>query len=227
MPKTPPTSPPQGSSTRAIGTVAGAVALAIAAVVGAVMLLDPSLLSPLPPQGGPAPSALGAALAILLVAGVILGLAAGALRASRAVRPEPEPDPSPTDLPPVTEAGILALLHLFQREGRLVDFLQEDITSYEDAQVGAAVRAIHSDCRQALREHLDLESVMPRVEGDRVVVESGYDPTSVRLSGNVAGEPPYRGVLRHHGWRVRKTHLAPRPESQSPRVLAPAEVEVE
>jgi hypothetical protein len=138
--------------------------------------------------------------------------------------PPSSPDPS---APPVTEAGVTSLLHLLQREGRLVDFLREDIAPFSDEQIGAAVRAIHADCRQALAAKITIEPVMARSEGENVVIESGFDPSALRLTGTVIGEGPYRGTLRHHGWRIVQNDLAERPESQDPRILAPAEVEVE
>ena len=130
-------------------------------------------------------------------------------------------------LPPPTEAGAMSLLHLLQREGRLVDFLREEISPFTDEQIGAAVRAIHADCRQALADKIVIEPVMARAEGERVVVESGFDPGAIRLTGNVVGNGPYHGTLRHHGWRVVQNDLPERPASQDPRILAPAEVEVE
>ena len=54
--------------------------------------------------------------------------------------PEKVPEPPPSPLPAVQ---ILAAL---QREGRLIDFLEEDLSAYEDAQIGAAVRNIHQGC---------------------------------------------------------------------------------
>src|SRR5215831_3115113 len=41
---------------------------------------------------------------------------------------------------PDATPGALQLLALLQREGRLVDFLAEDISGYDDASIGAAVR---------------------------------------------------------------------------------------
>src|SRR5271165_2556408 len=40
------------------------------------------------------------------------------------------------------------MLGLLQRDGRLIDFLAEDVAAYPDAQLGAAVRSIHTSCRQ-------------------------------------------------------------------------------
>jgi hypothetical protein len=122
--------------------------------------------------------------------------------------------------------GALRLLGLLQQEGRFVDFIQEDIEAYDDAQVGAAVRAIHAGCRKALDERLALARIFDAEEGTEVTVEPGFDPSAVRLSGNVTGDPPFRGILQHGGWRTAQVSL---PETQSgadPTVIAPAEVEI-
>jgi hypothetical protein len=121
-------------------------------------------------------------------------------------------------------SGALRLLALLQQEGRLVDFLQENIDSYDDAQVGAAVRSIHAGCRKALAERLEFRRIFEADEGNSVAVEKGFDPNTIRLSGNVTGEPPFRGTLQHGGWRVTKFAL---PESSGDAtVIAPAEVEI-
>jgi hypothetical protein len=90
----------------------------------------------------------------------------------------------------------VSLLALLQREGRLVDFLREDIAAYPDAQVGAAVRAIHASCRKVLDEHLALEPVRSEAEGARVLVERDFDASAIRLT-ETWRKPPFRGVLRH------------------------------
>ncbi len=120
----------------------------------------------------------------------------------------------------------LRLLALLQREGRLLDFLLEDIQSYPDDQIGAAVRDIHRQCQAALREHLELQPVLPQEEGASIEVTSGFDPSAIRLTGNVTGQPPFRGTLRHHGWRVREMKLALPPEGQDEFIVMPAEVEL-
>ena len=135
--------------------------------------------------------------------------------------PEPEPEPEEDDL-----SRAIQVLGILQKEGRLIDFLREDIEDYEDAQIGAAVRNIHRDCRKALEEHLPLEAVMPGEEDSKVTVEAGFDPSTVRLIGNVTGEPPFSGVLRHHGWRAKDPKLPALPESGDSNIVAPAEVEL-
>lgn len=140
------------------------------------------------------------------------------------VRPLLAP-PQPTG-PPKPSGEPLRLLALLQREGRLLDFLLEDIQAYPDAQIGAAVRDIHRQCRTALKEHLVLEPVLPQTEGSAVKVPAGFDPSAIRLTGNVTGQPPFQGTLQHHGWRVKEMKLAPPPEGQDQMILMPAEVEL-
>jgi hypothetical protein len=120
------------------------------------------------------------------------------------------------------------LLALLQRDGRLVDFLGEDLTPYQDAQVGAAVREVHANCRKALEQYVVLEPVLAGEEDRPVTVQEGFDPAAVRLVGNVTGHPPLRGLLRHRGWRVAKINLPSLPPKGTGRaVVAPAEVEIQ
>jgi hypothetical protein len=116
---------------------------------------------------------------------------------------------------------------LMQREGRLVDFLQEDIDALPDDQIGAAVREVHRKCRRVLQEHLVLEPVLPQPEGERVEVTSGFDPSAIQLTGNVAGQPPFRGTLQHPGWRVKQIRITPPAKEIDEFVLQPAEVEMQ
>lgn len=132
----------------------------------------------------------------------------------------------PPPKPPKPSGEPIRFLALLQREGRLVDFLLEDIQSYPDAQIGAAVRDIHRKCHAALKEHLVLEPVLPEAEGSTVKVQAGFDPSAIRLTGNVTGSPPFSGTLQHHGWRAKEIKLAPPPEGQDEMVVTPAEVEL-
>ena len=118
------------------------------------------------------------------------------------------------------------LLAILQREGRLLDFLQEDVDAYSDAQIGAAVRDIHRGCKKALAEHMPVEPVLRDAENAQVRVDPGFDPSRIRLTGNVVGEPPFTGALRHHGWRIAKVSLPSPPRGTDPTVVAPAEVEL-
>jgi len=130
------------------------------------------------------------------------------------------------ELPPEkVHASGLFLLSMLQREGRFLDFLQEDVAPFSDADVGAAARVVHEGCRKVLRQYVDIAPVLTDPEGARVTVPEGFDAQRIRLTGNVAGQPPFHGALKHHGWVAFAIRLPPLPELD-PKILAPAEVEL-
>jgi hypothetical protein len=137
--------------------------------------------------------------------------------------PEPEAS-SPAAPPDVTPA--LQLLGLLQREGRLVDFVQQDIASFPDAEVGAAARVVHEGCRRALAGHLRVAPIASQNEGESMSVDAGADPGAFKLIGDVGAGRPARGTVRHRGWRAESLELPRLVGDHDPRVLAPAEVEV-
>jgi len=118
------------------------------------------------------------------------------------------------------------MLALLQRDGRLIDFLSENVTQYPDAQLGAAVRMIHDSCRQVLDRYIKLQPVIASEEDQPVTVPAGFDPASIKLIGNVTGAPPMRGLLRHRGWRIQEVNLPALPERSGRSIVAPAEVEI-
>lgn len=120
----------------------------------------------------------------------------------------------------------LQLLGLLQREGRFVDFLEEDVSGFSDAEIGAAARVVHDGCKKALDEHFTIEPVHEKDEGATVKLEAGFDAHAIRLTGNVVGEPPYRGAITHRGWRVSDVRLPTMSEKHDPAIIAPAEVEL-
>ena len=130
--------------------------------------------------------------------------------------------------PPASESfdRAVQMLALLQRDGRLIDFLAENVSAYPDVQLGAAVRTIHDTCRQALDEYVKLEPILNSEEDQPVTLEAGIDPAVIKLIGNVTGGPPVRGVLRHKGWRVKEVSLPPLPLAAGRMVVAPAEVEL-
>jgi hypothetical protein len=120
----------------------------------------------------------------------------------------------------------LQLLTLLQQEGRFVDFLEENVTAYSDADIGGAARVVHEGCRKVIREYLHIEPVREEAEGARLTLPAGFDAAAVRLTGNVVGQPPFTGTLMHRGWRVSQITLPRLAEGHDVRVLAPAEVEL-
>lgn len=137
------------------------------------------------------------------------------------------PERAAAALPRTTVDGAgpaLHLLALLQREGRLIDFCEEELAGFSDAQVGAAARTVHDGCRKALRDAFTFAPVRSEAEGTGVTLPAGFDPGAVRLTGNVAGNPPFSGVLRHHGWKVVEARMPAAPGGSA--VVAPAEVEL-
>jgi hypothetical protein len=124
------------------------------------------------------------------------------------------------------QSASIQLLALFQRDGRLIDFLEEDITPYPDPQLGLAVRSIHSACREVLHRYLKLEPVIASEEDQPVTLSPNLNPAEIKLIGNVKEQSALRGILRHSGWRVTTVNLPKLPQGPSPTVLAPAEVEI-
>jgi hypothetical protein len=127
---------------------------------------------------------------------------------------------------PPDSGSALQLLALLQREGRLVDFLEQDIAAFPDAEIGATARVVHEGCRNALHAHLKIAPVRAEDEGAAVTLESGFNPAEIKLSGNVAGRGPFKGTLRHRGWRATDVSLPVPVKGHDTSVVAPAEVEL-
>lgn len=120
----------------------------------------------------------------------------------------------------------LRLLAYLQQSGRLIDFIKEDISSFNDSQVGAAVRKIHQDCKQLLEDLVTIRPLKEENEGATVQVPKGYNPSEIKLVGKVKGEPPFTGVLVHRGWKAHKRSLPKKVGEQTVEVICPAEIEI-
>jgi hypothetical protein len=165
-----------------------------------------------------------------------LKLALGILFGGQAPTPPPTlappkeppalPPPPPALTPEQVHGSALFLLGLLQREGRLLDFLNEDLAGASDADIGAAVRVVHEGCRKALAQYVPVQAVVAKAEGDQVEVPAGFDANRWRLVGNVTGAGPWKGALKHHGWVATKVTLPALPTSVDLKVLAAAEVEL-
>ena len=143
-------------------------------------------------------------------------------RVAERVRQVLEPPPPPP--PPKPSGEPLRLLTVLQRDSRFLDFFMDDINAASDEQVLAFVKKMHPECQASLKDHLELAPVMADIEGNSVEVPAGFDPSAIRLLGNVTGEPPFRGTLEHRGWCVKAIKLAPPPVGQDEFVVQPAEV---
>ena len=71
----------------------------------------------------------------------------------------PTPAAAPAPQGATASEGALHLLALLQREARLLDFCEEELTGYADATIGAAARTVHAGCRTVLKRYFALEPV--------------------------------------------------------------------
>ncbi len=118
-------------------------------------------------------------------------------------------------------------ISILQRDGRLLDFFDEDLGEYDDEQIGMAVRSIHEDCKKSIKKYINLKPVIEKEEGESIVVEPGFDMDSIKLVGNVSGEPPFEGIVKHPGWKAGKKEVPKLSEVQDSSIISPAEVEIQ
>jgi hypothetical protein len=126
----------------------------------------------------------------------------------------------------VDPTSALQLLGLLQRDGRLIDFVEQDVARYTDAEIGVAVRVVHEGCRKVLAERFRIEPVLAQAEGSGVTLEAGFDAAAIQPTGELVGEPPFAGTLVHRGWRATAVRLPKVAAGHDCHVLAPAEVEL-
>ena len=136
------------------------------------------------------------------------------------------PAPEPVVLKEATPDAALQLLGLLQKEARFIDFIKEDVTAYNDADVGIAARVVHEGCNKALNEHFKLAPVREEQEGSKITLPKGFDAAAVRLTGNIVGEAPFTGSLIHKGWQVTEMRLPKLTSGHNAKIVAPAEVEL-
>jgi Domain of unknown function (DUF2760) len=149
----------------------------------------------------------------------VSGVASGA--PANTVAPAPLQKPAETDT-----TAALQLLSIMQKEARVVDFFMQPVDGYSDADVASAARVIHSGGQKVFKEYIQVEPVRSEPEETTVTIAAGFNPQEVRLVGRVSGQAPFRGVLIHKGWRVKKMQLPQLLAGHDAHVLAPAEVEL-
>jgi Domain of unknown function (DUF2760) len=205
--------------------------LRIAAIVCCIALVALNALLLLPELSNFYTYYAGASVALAVALLVIMFVIRGK------PRPEPEPKPAkgeiatPMPVPAASnqaEAEIVSFLATLQERGRLVDFLMDDITTYDDAQVGAAARVVHEGCKVALREQFEIRSVRDESEGSVITIPAGYAADEYRLIGNIRGAGPFSGTLVHRGWKTERVKLPRILRADEDRLptIAPAEVEL-
>ncbi|MFQ3218738.1 MAG: hypothetical protein ACI8R9_002778 [Paraglaciecola sp.] len=132
----------------------------------------------------------------------------------------------PVQLKESSPDAALQLLALLQQEARLIDFTQEDLSAYSDADVGAAARVVHEGSKKALNAYFTFAAIRSEDEESRITLPQGFNAAEVRLTGNVVGEAPFTGTLIHKGWKVTEVTLPKLTEGHDTLLVAPAEVEL-
>lgn len=144
----------------------------------------------------------------------------------KAEKSDKKPEPERKDQKQNDSRLFLHLISVLQREGRLLDFFSENLDEYEDEQIGGAVRSIHENCNKAIKKYIGYGAILEEDEGDNFTVQPDFDPGIIKLTGNVTGEPPFRGVVRHKGWKASRLELPTLGGTRDPDIIAPAEVEI-
>jgi hypothetical protein len=138
----------------------------------------------------------------------------------------PAPMPEPVVLKEATPDAALQLLGLLQKEARFIDFIEEDIAAYSDADIGIAARVVHEGCRKTIKDHFSFAAVRSEAEGSKITLPQGFDASTVRLTGNIVGNAPFTGTLIHKGWQVTNIRLPKLTQGHNAAIIAAAEVEL-
>jgi hypothetical protein len=119
-------------------------------------------------------------------------------------------------------ASARVLLALLQREGRFVDFLEQPVDGFSDADVGAAARVVHAGCKKALAGRITVTPILAEDEGARVVLAGTEE--NVTLAGAARSREGTFTVV-HRGWRLAHDELPTLTAGHDGAVLQAAEVE--
>jgi hypothetical protein len=170
-------------------------------------------------------ASLAIALGLVMATLLIPGEKAGPENRTETAGPVPVPVQAADNR---AEAEIVSFLAIFQERGRLIDFLMDDITTYDDAQVGVAARVVHQGCKAALEEHFSIRPIRAESEGSSVTIAAGYAADEYRLIGKISGPGAFSGRLLHHGWKTDSVNLPRLVRTDPDRLptIAPAEVEL-
>ena len=155
-----------------------------------------------------------------------------------AVTPQQLPAPSYPDAFPTrgssTQTDVrseaIELLAALQRDARFVDFIKEDLSSCDDATLGAAARMVHDRCSETLERFFEIRPLSDDEEGAFITLDStSQNPARVRVSGDIDrltdGAVSCRVV--HVGWVAKKCEPPQwSGKAEDALVLAPIELEI-
>ncbi len=119
------------------------------------------------------------------------------------------------------------MLSALQREARLVDLIQEDLSKYSDAQVGAAARPCLQSCASTLSRLFGLAAVSDAGEGASVdigdEIGNGGSPARYQWIGEGSSTS---GKLVHQGWQATQVDLPTWTGAEADaNVIAPAQLQ--
>ncbi|HEY7866121.1 MAG TPA: DUF2760 domain-containing protein [Psychromonas sp.] len=135
-------------------------------------------------------------------------------------------EPKSSLLKESTPEAALQLLTLLQQDARFIDFIQEDLSAYSDADIGAAARVVHEGSKKTLNAYFTLEAIRSEDEETAISIAEGFNASEIRLTGNVVGNAPFNGTLIHKGWKVTEVKLPKLAAGHDASIVAPAEVEL-
>src|SRR3954447_13941301 len=156
-------------------------------VLGVLLILAVNGVAMAPASEPFRPYLTGVALVLSVLVLISLLLPARQKSPPSKLQAEPARPGPPAPAAPRADAEIVSFLAMLQEKGRLVDFLMDDINAYNDAQVGAAARVVHTGCKGVLQEHFRISPIRTEQEGSTVQVPAGYAADEYRLIGKVAG----------------------------------------
>ena len=123
----------------------------------------------------------------------------------------------------VNRSEAITLLATLQREARLIDLVQENLSQYSDAQIGAAARPCLQQCAGTLDRLFGLQAIETAQEGQTVTVPEAVSASRYLWLGE--GQSAH-GKLVHHGWVAARVELPLWTGSEADtRVVAPVQVQ--
>lgn len=158
---------------------------------------------------------------------IFSGEYAQSLFAQPAVEEKDKEEPTPAvEIKETSTDSALQLLALLQKEGRLVDFINEDVNAFSDEQVASAARVVHQGVKKCLSDHVTFEAISQAMEGESTQIPQDFNRNEIRLTGNIASNGPFNGVLVHKGWKATSVNLPSVVDGTDLSVIMPAEVEL-
>ncbi len=127
---------------------------------------------------------------------------------------------------PVNNNAAKQLLKILQKQGRLLDFLTQNIDQFNDKEVANAAKVVHRGCNRALKKHCIIKAIYDTNENTNITLNPNFDRSKVNLTGNHHIKSPIKGILIHKGWQIESLSLPTLTEKANPDILQPAEIEV-